>query len=1343
VPAAAEHRALTPGPGLPNSDRPASELHARISPFMGTIPLNQPASVNGALFLAGNAVHQIWDVSNPLAPAMMSELSSPHKNGEAESHQVSFAQFEDGSLHAVTISGRGIDLWNISDPSAPVLESALELHGIDYGDFTEAVWGVFWQGHHIFVGGTNTGLHVIDATDPTVPRVIRRLGNTSLGSVSAGPLFALGNLLVVTTPKENGGIATVDIGDPEDPLLLDSLLAPESYIGGFFGIHAHLLSPFRSYDVITDPTNIRLVGSTETPATEYMSFADSHALVGSLRTIAGGVTGILEYDLSDLDAVQEVSHVEGRDRRSDDQFSLALGNLLVVADDERGYGAYLAVRNTARDTSGPAVIAVNPPDGAVGQPLSTRIGVSFSDLIELTSVGPASFELKNESTGAAVSGRFGLAGTVLAFSPSAPLEPDTRYTLRIPAGGITDLVGNAIAEEHLLSFGTGAANAGSLPCEIIPPAPVTVGATALLSANNTNEASYQYSWTFGDGALSVGASTSHIYTEPSRHSVSLTVLERPTETSRYDLYEAEGETLTGGVFSRTENAGFSGEGYADFPLLTQNDTEVLFSAVHAVRSGAHDVVIRYANGDTTVRRLLLVVNGQVASTVDFPGMGDWAVWSSVRVPVALSGGMNSIALRADRGVAGPNVDRLDVSVARASTCSVTQIVHRPIPSGPAAAKSGTVVIAEGRAWVVNPDHGTVSAVSLGSRQKEREIEVGGKPRGLARAPDGTIWVAVEEDDTLAIIDGTNVEKIALPAGARPYGVAFSPDESRAYLTLEGPGRLAIFDSGSRQLMKTVELGAGVRGVAVSHDSQRVFVTRFISKEHEAEIYELDENGERVRTIVLGESHLLDTPDQGRGVPNYLNQLAINPDGTEAWIPSKQDNTLRGALRDGEALTHDATIRPIVSRIDLRTNHETIEQRMDLNDACMPFAVEHSPLGDLVFIAVQGSNKVEVRETYSGRIAGSFSVGHAPEGLVLEGNLVFVQSFLDRTLTIADVGAFLRGTDNVAEILATVPLTEREVLSPEILAGKKLFYDASDPRMSNEGYISCASCHLDGRDDGRVWDFGDRGEGLRNTISLEGRAGLGHGMVHWSANFDEIQDFENDIRDAFGGKGLMSDEQFRTGTRSDALGDKKAGVSAELDALAAYVTSLSTFPKSPYRAADGALTAEAMRGKTVFVEHECAGCHVPPLYTDRMTHDVGTIRASSGMRRGEALAGIDTPTLIGAFATPPYLHDGSVAAFDALFDNPAHVGDAAFSASDKSALIAFLMQLDRPEELPDVDPEPMMPIDPEPMSPNEEMPGTAVPDKEGCACSATQESSGFFTFFILLGACLILHKRSRV
>ena len=71
-------------------------------------------------------------------------------------------------------------------------------------------------------------------------------------------------------------------------------------------------------------------------------------------------------------------------------------------------------------------------------------------------------------------------------------------------------------------------------------------------------------------------------------------------------------------------------------------------------------------------------------------------------------------------------------------------------------------------------------------------------------------------------------------------------------------------------------------------------------------------------------------------------------------------------------------------------------------------------------------------------------------------------------------------------------------------------------------------HNEGGGDGRVWDFTNFGEGLRNTINLFGR-NADHGNLHWTANFDEVQDFEGQIRDFAGGTGLMTNADFTAGT----------------------------------------------------------------------------------------------------------------------------------------------------------------------------------------------------------------------
>jgi hypothetical protein len=85
--------------------------------------------------------------------------------------------------------------------------------------------------------------------------------------------------------------------------------------------------------------------------------------------------------------------------------------------------------------------------------VTSRIGLSFTDNIELATVDAKSFILRAVG-GAEVPGTWGLYMGVLNFDPSADLAPGTEYEVILPAGGITDYVGNAISQEFRSTFTT-------------------------------------------------------------------------------------------------------------------------------------------------------------------------------------------------------------------------------------------------------------------------------------------------------------------------------------------------------------------------------------------------------------------------------------------------------------------------------------------------------------------------------------------------------------------------------------------------------------------------------------------------------------------------------------------------------------------------------------------------------------------------------------------------------------------------------------------------------------------------------------------------------------------------
>ncbi len=517
--------------------------------------------------------------------------------------------------------------------------------------------------------------------------------------------------------------------------------------------------------------------------------------------------------------------------------------------------------------------------------------------------------------------------------------------------------------------------------------------------------------------------------------------------------------------------------------------------------------------------------------------------------------------------------------------SYLQTIHLPVSLGQPAGSS-TIIYDPTleRVWNVNPDNDSVTVIDASTLAKLGEFGVGDHPRTLAQGPDGSIWVANQDDASISVLDaadGSWIQTIELARGSAPYGIAFRTEWHIGLVTLEATGQLVELSSPGGQILRTVDVGPSPRGIAVTEDGQRIFVTRFISPGDTGEVTEVDAITFDVTSVItLARDPGPDTPSSGRGVPNYLSSITVSPDGTRAWVPSKKDNTERGAFLDGQPLTFESTVRTIASKIDLATGIERLGERIDFDNSSLASAVRFSPLGDWAFVALSGNNLIDVRDAYSGSSVAGLDTGLAPQGLVLsaDGSLLFTQNFMQRSVSVFDVSELSSGSGVGVFPLATISTVDNEALDATVLAGKQIFYNAADTRMGLDGYLSCATCHLEGGQDGRVWDFTDRGEGLRNTIDLRGRAGTGHGNVHWTANFDEIQDFENDMRNAFGGTGFLSDPQFAQ--TSDPLGLPKAGLNADLDALAAYVTSLTTLPDSPYRAADGSLTPTAEAGRVI-------------------------------------------------------------------------------------------------------------------------------------------------------------------
>jgi len=567
-------------------------------------------------------------------------------------------------------------------------------------------------------------------------------------------------------------------------------------------------------------------------------------------------------------------------------------------------------------------------------------------------------------------------------------------------------------------------------------------------------------------------------------------------------------------------------------------------------------------------------------------------------------------------------------------------------------------------WNVNPDNATVSVTDTQSQSVIAEIDVEAQPSAIAFDDAGRAWVTNKQSASVSIIDANSFTTSATielsNSAAKPHGIVIAG--SSAYVALQGMAQVVKIDTTSLATISSADVLSNPQLLALSPSANEIYVGDFvvgsIGFEHTASpdasigldalaVLSTTDLSE-VAPISLMYSDDEISENTGPGIPNYLSGIAMHPAGTEAYLASKQDNILGGTRRSGMPLTFDQTVRAVSSRIETQLRSEDVVSRIDHDNASVATAAVYGPYGIHLFTALEGNRQIAISTPSTDSEIARFDVGRAPQGLALspDGRTLVSHNFMDRSVSFIDIANVVEYGALNPEPAIDVAVVQTETLEPEILNGKQLFYDAQDDRLAALDYMSCASCHADGGQDGRVWDFSQFGEGLRNTISLNGKGGMAHGLLHWSANFDELQDFEGQIRGFAGGTGLMNDVDFYTADRADSMGLEKAGLSPDLDALAAYMTSLSKTEVHPISVAE--VTPEARIGESLFNDKGCSTCHSGATFTDSLSaqrHDVGTLLETSGQRLGAALDGLDTPTVLGLLTSAPYLHDGSAATIE--------------------------------------------------------------------------------------------------
>jgi YVTN family beta-propeller protein len=526
--------------------------------------------------------------------------------------------------------------------------------------------------------------------------------------------------------------------------------------------------------------------------------------------------------------------------------------------------------------------------------------------------------------------------------------------------------------------------------------------------------------------------------------------------------------------------------------------------------------------------------------------------------------------------------------------------------------------------VANPDSGTVTVIHAIEHVKLREVRVGEQPEGVAWLGDGPLALAtLYRAGQVVLFSAETGEIVArLPVAAEPTAVVLRRDSRRGYVSHDAPGLVSEIDLATRRVLRTFAVGGAARGLALSPDEKTLYVTLFRS------------------AVLVGidlEAGKITGKWQGPEEDNLCRSVAVHPSLPFAYLPHLRSRT---TATDG-----DMPVTPVLTVADLRPSRRPARTAIALDafnsgrSVCNPWEVALAPDGTRLYVVHAGTNDLNVARIAAEdgrleRVGHLVGVGQNPRAVRVapDGKTVWVYAALDFEATCHDA--------RTLRVRGRVRTTEPP-RSAEWVRGKALFHTALPP-LTRRRWVACASCHPDGQSDHRVWRMP---AGPRRTPSL---FGLAHtGALHWSADRDEVQDFEYTIRGPLmQGKGVLAGPlRPKDDLHPVELDETLAGRSADLDALALFCNSFS-FPLSPYIPGPGKLSPEAERGRQLFFSDAvgCAKCHSGPYFTDStlsrpfVLHDVGT-----GDDPAEKMGPrFDTPTLLGVHRGGPYLHHGKAA-----------------------------------------------------------------------------------------------------
>lgn len=541
-----------------------------------------------------------------------------------------------------------------------------------------------------------------------------------------------------------------------------------------------------------------------------------------------------------------------------------------------------------------------------------------------------------------------------------------------------------------------------------------------------------------------------------------------------------------------------------------------------------------------------------------------------------------------------------------SSSPTATVFNRPTNSSPIALSADNRLV-----WAVNSDDDSVSVIRTDLNTVITKIEVGDEPQGIALDPANRYAYVVnaaansvtlikitdpDPDSFAAAVDTAVGNGGQLTTGAEPCNVVTSPDGERVFVANSGQDTITVIDADRKRIIGQVNLRNSVcndpdrerrfqpRGMAVTQDNSRLYVTRFLSFTKPGG-KQADDNGREglvCRIDIDTESRSIadyqpvgattlsaqvtgfkvdnnndGVPDDTSAFPNqlqsivirgdqaYLPGIAASPNGPQLFNVTTQAflNRVGGvnsaSQTDAGALNLNLGAQdPEAGKIKLFFSNLWAVAFTNQSGAGTAYAVSAgsdllvkvnvAANGELSFTVDANTTRyIDLNDPDSPATAG-VNAGKNPLGIVItdDGTTAYVTNFVSRNVSVVDLT-----TDAVAKVIKTTDLPAPGSPEERIQVGAEMFFssrgnfdqppgtDASFStrnRLSQEAWQACSSCHFVGWTDSVVWTFGT---GPRKSVPLNASFNPHNPdqqrVLNYSSIFDEIEDFEGNIRNTSG------------------------------------------------------------------------------------------------------------------------------------------------------------------------------------------------------------------------------------